>query len=162
MNRNHKNASTPSWEAHNQRLRYWYAGVAWDAAFCKTTSRYHNAQWDHQKGPRVSSRMGHGVLVCKKRFVWCLRGSHSHSLSIAYYLLGQFTLQLLHDIAALLVVAHLRLDEGVQVAQMRCLRCADPVQQQLGNLRLPVELGLSHPQVPFRLEKIAIRNWLID
>lgn len=45
-----------------------------------------------------------------------------------YYLLGQLALQLIHDIAALFVVPNLGLDEGVQMAQVRCLRCADAIQ----------------------------------
>lgn len=66
-------------------------------------------------------------------------------------LLGQFALQLIHYIAALFVVSHLGLDEGVQMTQMGSLRGANAVQQQLSYLRLAIELGLSHAQITFRL-----------
>lgn len=39
-------------------------------------------------------------------------------------LLGQFALQLIHNIATLFVISHLGLDEGVQMTQMGSLRGA--------------------------------------
>lgn len=43
------------------------------------------------------------------------------------------------------------------MTQMGSLRGADAVQQQLGNLRLAIELGLSHTQITFRLAMIIVK-----
>lgn len=64
---------------------------------------------------------------------------------------GKFALQVVHDLVALAVVANLGLDEGMQVAQMGGLGCADSLQQELRYFRLAVKFRLGHSQVTFGL-----------
>lgn len=65
---------------------------------------------------------------------------------------GQVALQSVHDAHALAVVAHLRLHERVQVAQMPRLGRADALEQQLRDFCLAIKVRLGHSQVTLRLE----------
>lgn len=71
---------------------------------------------------------------------------------VDFYLLGKISLQRIHNLDALVKVAHLGLDERVQMPQVTRLCGTDALEQQLCYLRLPVKVRLGDPQVPLGLQ----------
>lgn len=79
--------------------------------------------------------------------------------SVYGHLPCQIPLQWVHDLYALVVVAHLWLNKRVQVPEVAGLRLTDSLEQQLCDFRLTIKVRLSNSQFPFSLwQRIEVKT----